>query len=543
MKFGPVSPDQSLGAILAHTVVAGGLTLRKGHVIGAEDVAAFRAHGLTDVVVARLEPGDIGEDEAAARIAAALAGPHVEAEAADTGRSNLFATASGIVIVDRAGIDALNAIDPGLTFATLAAHAPAEAGRMVATVKIIPFALSSETVARAEALIARAGKLVRIEPYRLRRIAVISTLLPSLKGSVIDKTLKVMATRLKPAGAAIICDRRVPHRAEAVAAAARAALSEDRADLVVVFGASAVVDRHDVIPAGIDAAGGEVVHFGMPVDPGNLLLVGRIDGVPVLGAPGCARSPRENGFDWILARMLAGVPVGSGDIAGLGVGGLLMDIVSRPRPREAVPEAALPSEARVAALVLAAGKSSRMGGPNKLLSRIDGRPLVAHVVDAALASRAASVTLVTGHMADRVAEAVAGRAVACVHNPDYAEGMSTSLRAGLAAIPNEAEAVIVLLADMPRVTAAMIDQLIGAYDPARGALIIVPTFEGRRGNPVLWSRRFFPDLDRISGDIGARNVIAAYPEAVVEVELGPAVALDLDTREAIEAEGGEVVGA
>jgi molybdenum cofactor cytidylyltransferase len=342
-----------------------------------------------------------------------------------------------------------------------------------------------------------------------------------------------MDDRLAPMGARVVGERRVPHRTDAIAAAVRELIERDGAELVVVFGASAIVDPDDVIPAGIRAAGGVVTHFGMPVDPGNLLLLGEIDRRPVLGAPGCARSPRENGFDWVLSRLIAEVPVTEADIRGFGVGGLLMDIVSRPRPREVPAEVSEKSERKIAALVLAAGRSSRMGGPNKLLATLDDKPLVAHVVDAALVSRTTSVTVVTGHMADRVSDAVAGRDVAIVHNPDFAEGMSTSLKVGLAAVPEEAEAVIVLLADMPGVTAAMIDALIEAYEPQRGALIVVPTADGRRGNPVLWSRRFFAELASITGDMGGRNVLQGYPEAVTEVELGSAVAIDLDTPDAI----------
>src|SRR5262249_57563189 len=104
--------------------------------------------------------------------------------------------------------------------------------------------------------------------------------------------------------------------------------------LVLIFGASAIPDRRDVIPAAIEAAGGNVEHFGMPVDPGNLMLIGSAAGRAVLGAPGCARSPKENGFDWILARLLCGLPVRRSDITGMGVGGLLMEIVTRPQPRE-----------------------------------------------------------------------------------------------------------------------------------------------------------------------------------------------------------------
>lgn len=533
MKFGPVPIAETEGTILAHAIAAGQVMLKKGHVIGADDIAALQGNGVAEIVVARLEPGDIGEDAAAGVIAAALGGAHVDVEAPSTGRANLFAASAGVLIVDRAGIDALNAIDPGLTVATLPEFATAEAGRMVATVKIIPFALPRHVVEAGVDLIRQNGGLIRISPFRLARVGVVSTLLPSLKASTVAKTLKVMGDRLAPMGARVVAERRVPHRAEAIAAAARELIEREGAELVVIFGASAIVDPDDVIPAGIRAAGGVVMHFGMPVDPGNLLLLGEIDRRPVLGAPGCARSPRENGFDWVLSRLIAEVPVTEADIRGFGVGGLLMDIVSRPRPREVPAEASEKSDRKIAALVLAAGRSSRMGGPNKLLATLQGKPLVAHVVDAALESRAASVTVVTGHIADRVSDAIGGRDVATIHNPDFAEGMSTSLRAGLAAIPDDAEAVIVLLADMPGVTAPMIDALIEAYEPQRGALIVVPTAEGRRGNPVLWSRRFFAELSSVTGDMGGRNVLLGYPEAVTEVELGPAVAIDLDTPDAI----------
>lgn len=540
MKFGPVPIDDAEGAILAHAVATGTVTLRKGHVIANADIAHFSTAGLETVTVARLEPDDVGEDEAARRIAVALAGTQVRADAPDTGRANLFAETAGVLVVDRAGIDALNAIDPGLTVATLPEFAHAEAGRMVATVKIIPFALPADVVAAGVDLIRARGGLLRVAPYRLRRVGIVSTLLPGLKDSVVAKTLKVMADRLRPMGATIAGERRVAHQAEAIAAATRDLIERDQAELVVIFGASAVVDAEDVIPSGIRAAGGEVHYFGMPVDPGNLMLLGAVDGRPVLGAPGCARSPRENGFDWVLSRLIAGIPVTAADIRGFGVGGLLMDIVSRPRPREAPPEAIVKSQRRIAALVLAAGRSSRMGGPNKLLAELDGKALVAHVVDAALASRVASVTLVTGHMRDRVAAALTDRRVTFCDNPDFAEGMSTSLKAGLVHVPADTEAVLVLLADMPRITAEMIDILIDAYEPQRGASIVVPTFEGKRGNPVLWSRRFFADLARVTGDMGGRQILQGYPEAIAEVELGPEVALDLDTPEAIRAAGATI---
>jgi molybdenum cofactor cytidylyltransferase len=327
----------------------------------------------------------------------------------------------------------------------------------------------------------------------------------------------------------------VPHDVSHLADALKK-LRREGAELLIAFGASAITDKADVIPAAIEAAGGEVKHFGMPVDPGNLLLVGELDGRPVLGAPGCARSPAENGFDWVLNRLLAGLAVKEEDLTGMGVGGLLMEIVSRPQPRE---PAAEPS-AGVAAIILAAGQSRRMGGPNKLLARFDGEPLVRQIVERALASKADPVIVVTGHRAKDIGDALAGLNLRMVHNPDFADGLATSLKAGLSAVPERASGALVLLADMPGVTSAIIDRLIDAFRSRPLPAIVLPTFAGKRGNPVLWARAFFPELLSVSGDTGARHILALHEEAVERVEIGEAAGLDVDTPEALAAAGGTI---
>jgi molybdenum cofactor cytidylyltransferase len=543
MKFGPMAPAEALGAIAVHSIRRGGLVLKKGTRIGEAEAAALQAAGIEEIVVARIEPGDVAEDEAAADIAAAVAGEGVRVDRAFTGRANLFAQAAGVLLVDRAAIDRLNRVDPAITLATLAAYAPVVAGKMIATVKIIPFAVEAKSRDRAVAVANEAKPLVRVAPYRVKQIGVVSTLLPGLADKVIEKTLKILGDRIAPAGAAIVAERRVPHQSRALAQALDAVLQAG-AELVIVFGASAIADRRDVIPAAVEAIGGKIRHFGMPVDPGNLLLIAQARGRPVLGAPGCARSPKENGFDWVLMRLLAGLEVSGEDIAGMGVGGLLMEIVTRPQPREAPPPAAVPAPSagrRVAAIVLAAGRSTRMGGPNKLLENISGKPLVRIAAEEALSSRARPVVVVTGHERARVEAALEGLDVRLVHNPDYAQGLSTSVKAGLAALPPEAEAAIVCLGDMPQVTSSLIDRLIAAFDPEANALVVLPTFAGKRGNPVLWSRRFFPELMALEGDVGARHLIGVYPEVVTEVPVENSAAMvDIDTPDALRAAKAEM---
>jgi len=539
MKFGPVPVGEAQDGIAVHSIRKPGLTLKKGTVIGRDEIAALQAGGIGEIVVARLEPGDVSEDQAAAEIAAAVAGEGVKVDRAFTGRANLFAQAPGVLVVDKTAIDCLNLIDESVTFATLPAYKPVVAGEMIATVKIIPFAVAGAVRDAAVSVARTKAPLIRVAPYRLRKVGVVSTVLPGLAAKVIEKTLKVTAERLAPAGAAVVAERRVPHEQAAIAKAIEEVLRES-ADLVIVFGASAIADRRDAIPAAVEAVGGRIEHFGMPVDPGNLLLIGEARGHPVLGAPGCARSPKENGFDWVLMRLLAGLAVPREAIAGMGVGGLLMEIVTRPQPRD---EPVAADGRRIAAIVLAAGRSTRMGGPNKLLAEIGGRPLVRIAAEEALASRAKPLIVVTGHERERVEAALDGLPVKFVHNPDFAQGLGTSLRAGIQAVPAEADGVIVCLGDMPQVDAGLIDRLIAAFDPEKGALAVVPTIEGRRGNPVLWSRRFFPDLMAIEGDVGARHLIGRYGEAVAEVPVGKGALVDVDTPEALIGVKAEIEGA
>jgi molybdenum cofactor cytidylyltransferase len=537
MKFGAVPIAESIGATAVHSIRQGDLVLKKGTLIGDKEVAALMTAGVKEIVVARLEPGDVSEDQAAAEIAEAAKGEGVRVDRAFTGRCNLFAESAGVLVVDKNTVDGLNRVDEAVTFATLPEFKPVVEGEMIATVKIIPFAVPIAARDKAVAAAMKAKPVIRVAPYTIKKLGIVSTLLPGLAPKVVDKTLKITAARIAPAGATIIAERRVPHEPEALARA----IDEVRkagAEMVIVFGASAIADRRDVIPAAVEAVGGTVEHFGMPVDPGNLLLIGRLQGQPVIGAPGCARSPKENGFDWVLMRLLAGLPVSRADITGMGVGGLLMEIVTRPQPRtEPVPE----KGRRIAAVVLAAGRSTRMGAVNKLIAEIGGKPLVRIATEQALASRASPVIVVTGHQREKVEAALDGLPVRLVHNPDYADGLGTSLKAGIAAVPADADAAIVCLGDMPQVDSALIDKLLTAFDPEKGALVVTPSIDGRRGNPVVWSRRFFNDLMQIQGDIGARHLIGNYAEAVVEVPVaGEAALIDVDTPESLTAVKAEI---
>lgn len=527
MIFGELPTDRAEGLTLAHTLKVHGRTLHKGRVLTAEDVAILCSAGIARVAGARLAAGELSEDAAAAEIVRLIAGERLVARPAYTGRCNLYASAPGLLQVNRECVDRLNAIDEAVTLGTLPPFAPVLQDQRVATVKIIPFAVPADVIDAWRRTATQPP--LHLAPWRAHRAALILSESDSTTRKVLSATVAATRSRLEPLGSRLDLELRCPHDSAAIANCLAESLAAG-CDLVLISGATVSKDRGDLVPAAIESAGGEIVHFGMPVEPGNMLLLGRLGPVPVVNLPGCARSRRTNGLDWVLQRLVAGLPVDSAVLMGMGVGGLLHSADDMDKEDGETPQVSVAGQApRVAALILAAGASSRMGGQNKLLRIVDGLPLVRHAVDAALASHCTQVLVVTGCESESVESTLDPNLVSVVRNPDYASGMSTSLRCGLAALPTDTAAVVVVLADMPRVSAADIDRIVGAFDPARSA-IVVPTFQGRRGNPVLWPRRYFAELRGIVGDTGARGLLEIHAAEVLMVPIeSEGILADVDT--------------
>ena len=530
MNFGELPVAEAEGAILAHSVRHGNGVFKKGRVLSLADVSTLRSAGVERVFAARLAADDVPEDKAAAAVAQVIAGEATRAQAPFTGRANLHATDRGIAVIDTARVSALNRLHESLTLATVAPYAIVDRREMVATVKVIPFAVPAD-VLQAALRIAGTEPICRIAAFSGKRAGLVITRLPQSKPSLIAKSEESMRERVSALDGSIDRVLVVDHAIGAVTAAIKS-LMADGADPVLVFGASAIVDRGDIIPAALVAAGGEVVHLGMPVDPGNLMMLGRLGAVPVIGVPSCARSPKLNGFDWVLARVMADVPVSAEDVMEMGAGGLLAEIPSRPSPREGRPK--VQRSPRVTAVVLAAGTSSRMGS-NKLLADIGGKPMVRHTVAALQKASIDQIVVVTGRDSDHVIAALQGLPVICVHNPDFAHGLSTSLRRGLEVVPEDSDAVLVCLGDMPLVDDAVASRLIAAFSPAEHRSICVPVHQGMRGNPVLWGRAHLQALMDVTGDRGGKTLIEQRADEVVEVEMPDrAVLTDIDTPEALD---------
>jgi molybdenum cofactor cytidylyltransferase len=534
MFFGSIPVAEAEDCILAHSLRFDGGAFKKGRKLSSPDIAALTDAGVATVLAARLEEGDVPEDDAAHLVAEAICGTGAKTSAPFTGRCNLFAESDGVVLVDRGLIDDLNQIHESITIATLTPIEHVTPGQLLATVKIIPFAAPREAVDACVAM-AKKGAPVSLAPIKPRQVGLVMTMLAGTKASVLDKTATVVGARLTHLGSTVNAERRCTHDATAIGAAVQELIAAGCAP-VLIYGASAIVDRRDVVPSGVVAAGGTIDHFGMPVDPGNLILTAHVGDTAVIGLPGCARSPKLNGVDWVLWRLLADVPVNATAIQAMGVGGLLKEIPTRGQLREPGSPNKAPRVPRITAVILAAGQSRRMGVANKLLEEVDGAAMVSRVVAQATASQAGEVIVVLGHEGKSVRAALADSGVIFADSPQYAEGLSASLKAGIAAVPEDSDGAIVLLGDMPAVTATHIDQVIAAFNPVEGRSICVPTTRGKRGNPVLWGREYFAEIDALSGDVGARHLIGTHADAVCEVALeDDAIFVDVDTPDALRA--------
>lgn len=302
--------------------------------LGPHEVSRLRALGIAEVIVAQLGPDDLHEDDAALTVANALVPNPVSAglrlKPVGTGRVNIHADVNGVAEVLAERVDALNAVDPMITLATVPRWQRMAQGEMVATVKVIAYGVDRLAVSAA----CNAGnQALRMRPVAISRAALIQTMTDADDG---EKGHHAIQKRLHAMRVVMQDKRLVPHREADLAAA----LTETKdAELILVLTASATSDPNDVAPAAVRRAGGRVLRFGMPVDPGNLLFLGDLQGIPVIGLPGCARSPALNGADWVMERLICGVHVTAADIAGMGVGGLLKEIPTRGRLREAQDQA------------------------------------------------------------------------------------------------------------------------------------------------------------------------------------------------------------
>ncbi len=334
MQFGELPTEQAAGHILAHKLFdqSGKRLFNKGRNLTPSDVDMLIAHGVHTIVVAQLEQGELDENEGAQRIGEALAGAYIKVTASGVGRANLISEVAGPIRVNVSLLSRINNVDEGITIATLPTHTLATTNKLVTLVKIIPFGVSKARVDDVLAMVQEAGPVVSVRPLQSKTVALIVTGPQALQAKLTSQFKEPVRERITALGSQLTQIVSCEHQIDAIAATIKE-LSQKPYDLIAIAGYSAIMDRADVAPTALQLAGGNVAHFGVPVDPGSLMMLGYLDAVPVLGLPGCVKSPKFSVIDMLLPRLLSGERLTRADLVVLGHGGLLPDIKQRPRPR------------------------------------------------------------------------------------------------------------------------------------------------------------------------------------------------------------------
>ena len=549
MKFGALELDKCLGAVLAHSQKLGSQRIAKGRVLDAELLEAFQKEGVTSLVCASPEAGDLAEDSVAEALAEALGSGLNPADMmvskAVTGRVNFKAIRTGIIRYDRTALRNFNLVHEGVGLSLPAHNQLLLAGQIAATLKIIPYFLHQKLVAELTYRLADVP-VFTYHPLVPKKAYLIQTCSPALQDKVYSATEMVTRKRLEDLGCKMLGATVCAHTPDALANEIENAYQHG-AELILICGGSAIMDRQDVVPAAIQQLDGQIDQLGLAVDPGNLLMVAHWQNTPIIGMPGCARSPKLNGFDWVLHLLLAGIDLTKEELADLGAGGLLNEIASRPLPRARAVEPSQTAQIqtkRLAALLLAAGQSRRMGAENKLLLEIGEKPIIRHIAEALIQAGLTEIYVVTGHQAEAVRACLAGLKLTFIDNPDYASGQASSVACGVAGLPEAVSDVLIALGDMPLIEPNLITALCQRHNEtaSEGAKITLPVYADpsqpdnvKRGNPVVWSQAFFDELKALSGDQGGRQILADYPAHIQHLHWPDAQPFeDVDTAEALQ---------
>jgi molybdenum cofactor cytidylyltransferase len=330
--LGTVGIEDAVGGVLIHNIAdaQGHKALSKGHRLIERDVETLRALGKTSVVVGLFEAGDVGENEAASRIARAVAGVNVALSAVSGGRINLMANTHGILKVNDEALNEINSLD-GVTLATIPANTVVAPKKMVATIKTIGLAIPEQNLNAVEEIARRTASpaerkvtnAIEIREFRHTRVAVILTGSEEARDRVQKTFMPAIQSRVEELGSGIVLRDYVEHEPTAIAGAIERARAEN-VECVILAGETSIMDASDVTPSGIVQAGGKIEVYGAPVEPGNLLLLAYADDLPIIGAPGCVKSRDVNVVDLILPRLFAGERVRKRDVVVLANGGLLI---------------------------------------------------------------------------------------------------------------------------------------------------------------------------------------------------------------------------
>ena len=534
MKIKSLAPQDSIGAVLAQTYNLPGKVISKGTFVTNEFVGYFKTGNVKTILCAVPEEGDIHEDEAAEAISSAIDKNHIYADKASTGRVNFKSQSLCLVRYDRDFIKEVNLVDESIAFSIVEHNQLLAEGDLIATLKIIPFFMQKKYVDRVIKILAK-DELFKIHSLKKKEVTLIQTCFEWQKKSIFTATSNVTKARLEALGCSLKKEKLINHDYDTLRAIIRSSVKNEP-EILLVSGATAITDRSDYIPKAILSEGGEIIQYGLAVDPGNLLLIGKVGNTTVIGMPGCARSPKLNGFDWVLQLLMADIPINREELADMGAGGLLMEIASRPLPR-ALAKSVSKRETKVMGVILAAGNSTRMGKDNKLLRNIGDAPLIRNTAIEMLKSDLDSCSIVLGYQSDKVADVIKDLNINLILNPLWKEGQASSLRAAINTLDSTYSDLLIMLGDLPGIKSSHINSIIEEHllTDNRKSKITIPSFKGQKGNPVIWGRSFFHDLSNLEGDVGGRALFSEHPAAINILEMDdPWVVEDADTPEDFE---------
>ncbi len=531
MKILGLDPQESLGSVIAQTYNLPGKTISKGTFVTSEIVDYFKEVDVQTILCAVPDNGDIHEDEAANIISNAIDRSHIYAESASTGRVNFKSQALCLVRYKRDLIKEVNLVDESIAFSIVEHNQLLAKNDLIATLKIIPFFTQKKYVDQVISILDK-NELFKTHSLNKKEVSLIQTSFVWQKKSMFKATSNVTRNRLESLDCSLNEEKLIRHDYNVLRTEIRSSI-ESGIDILLISGASAIIDRSDYIPKAILSEGGEIIQYGLAVDPGNLLLVGKIAETTIIGMPGCARSPKLNGFDWVLQLLMADIPVVKEELAEMGAGGLLMEIASRPLPR-ALAKSVNKREKKIMGVILAAGNSRRMGKDNKLLKNIDGAPLIRNIALEITKSDLDSCSIVLGYQSDKVADVIKDLNINLILNPLWKEGQASSLKVALNSLTSSYSDLLVMLGDLPGIKSGHINRIIEEHlsSENRRSKITIPSFKGEKGNPVIWGKSFFHDLSNLEGDVGGRVLFDQHPAAINLIEMDdPGVVTDTDTPE------------
>ena len=534
MKLQSLRPLESIGLVLAQTYNLTSRTISKGTFITNEILDYFKMGNVQTILCAVPDEGDIHEDEAAEAISNAIDKNQIYAEKASTGRVNFKSQSLCLVRYERALIREVNLVDESIAFSIVEHNQLIAKNDLIATLKIIPFFTKKIYVDQVIKILAR-NELFKIHSLKKKEVILIQTCFEWQKKSIFTATSNVTRGRLEALGCTLKTESLIPHDHKSLCSEIESSINSG-AQVLLISGASAITDRSDYIPKAILSVGGKIIQFGLAVDPGNLLLIGQIGSTTIIGMPGCARSPKLNGFDWVLQLLMANIPINKKELADMGAGGLLMEIASRPLPR-ALAKSVKKREKKIMGVILAAGNSTRMGKENKLLRNIGDASLVRNTAVEMLKSELDSCSIVLGYQSDKIAEVIKDLNIKLILNPLWEEGQASSLKAALNTLDATYSDLLIMLGDLPGVKSKHINKIIEEHllTNNRKSKITIPSFNGTKGNPVIWGRSFFTDLSNLKGDVGGRALFSQHPAAINLLDMeDPAVVSDTDTAEDFE---------